>query len=55
MTSKADLARSVVDLIPTGKNPLVGAATDAGLGIFLVMILGEENLIYCTRRNAPAI
>ena len=32
VTSKADLARSVVDLIPTGKNPLVGAATDAGLG-----------------------
>ena len=32
MTSKADLARGVVDLIPTGKNPLVGAATSAGLG-----------------------
>ena len=32
VTSKADLARGIVDLIPTGKNPLVGAATDAGLG-----------------------
>ena len=32
VTGKADLARSVVDLIPTGKNPLVGAVTDAGLG-----------------------
>ncbi|MET1058562.1 MAG: DUF6571 family protein [Nocardioides sp.] len=32
VTGKADLARGIVDLIPTGKNPLVGAVTDAGLG-----------------------
>ncbi len=32
-----------------------GHSEDLSGEVFLVMILGEENLIYCTRRNAPAI